>query len=609
MRRSPVAGRLRRAVERAARRVRSALRSSALWLVHDAAYRTDVRGLPLDPLRADRILAFLLDAGLARPQDVGRPLPASLEQIARLHAGAYLESLDRPDVQEAVFGLPFGPEESQRTIDYQRLVVGGTIHATRLALRTGHCAVNLGGGLHHATPERGMGFCLFNDIAVALTRLRTKGFHEPVLVVDLDLHDGNGTRVAFASDPSVFTFSIHNETWDDGPAVADRSIALGSGVDGERYLDVLRAELPNVIREHRPGLVVYVAGADPSRDDTLGDWKVAPADLFERDRFVVEQVRAVQPSAPIVVLLGGGYGDRAWQCTARFLAWLVSGREHEPSEDIHAVVRMFRRIEGEAIPVERDDEGWHLTEEDLGELTPETERGVRLLGALSKHAVELSLERFGFLGRIRSLGFTALTVLLEATPPVGQTLRLIADGGRGPLLMEQRLDRNRSAIPGSQLLAAEWVLLQNPAASFPEGRRPLPGQRHPGLGLAREVVAWWILLCERLGLDGILFVPSHFYMAVLSRRHLGFLRPEDAAAFVAFRRATHGLDLADATRAIDEGRVVDAASGRSVLWPTPPMVLPVSKPLRDRVRSSAGARPREVPTYRLEPDGRTDGSE
>jgi acetoin utilization deacetylase AcuC-like enzyme len=568
--------------------------------VHDAAYRTDVRGLPIDPLRADRILAFLLDAGLVRPRDVGRPLPASLEQIARVHAGRYLDSLDRPEVQEAVFGFALGPEDSQRIIDYQRLVVGGTIHATRLALRTGRSVVNLGGGLHHATPEKGMGFCLFNDVAIAVTRLRFKGFGERVLVVDLDLHDGNGTRAAFARDAGVFTFSIHNETWDDAPAVADRRIALGSGVTGERFLDVLRAELPPVIREHRPGLVVYIAGADPGREDSLGDWQLSAADLLERDRFVFEQVRGADPSVPVVVVLGGGYGDRAWTCTARFLAWLVSGKEHAPSEDVHAVVRMFRRIEREAGPEPGDGAGWSLAEEDLGQLAPEAERGVRLLGVMSKHAVELSLERFGFMGRIRSLGFAALTVRLEATPPVGQTLRLVADGGRGPLLMEQRLDRSRSAVPGMELLAAEWLLLQNPVAPFTEGRQPLPGQRHPGLGLAREVVAWWIVLCERLGLDGILFVPSHYYNAVLGLRHLSFLRPEDAAAFEAFRRAVARMSLADATRAIDRGRVVERESGRSVAWHAPPMVLPVSRALRGRLRAADGAGGRDLPIYRLE---------
>ncbi|NIQ31009.1 MAG: histone deacetylase, partial [Acidobacteria bacterium] len=98
----------------------------------------------------------------------------------------------------------------QEALDLSRLMAGGTIQATRMALRTGKVAVHLGGGFHHATPDEGMGFCVFNDAAIAVRRLRARGFREPILIVDLDLHDGNGTRAAFADDPSVYTFSIHN---------------------------------------------------------------------------------------------------------------------------------------------------------------------------------------------------------------------------------------------------------------------------------------------------------------------------------------------------------------------------------------------------------------
>ena len=123
------------------------------------------------------------------------------------------------------------PREVEATLDLQRLMAGGTIQATRLALRTGGIAVHLGGGFHHAMPDAGLGFCVFNDVAVAIRRLRGRGFAEPVLVVDLDLHDGNGTRRIFADDPTVHTFSIHNDHWGDTEAVASTSIALGPGVE------------------------------------------------------------------------------------------------------------------------------------------------------------------------------------------------------------------------------------------------------------------------------------------------------------------------------------------------------------------------------------------
>jgi len=559
-----------------------------VWLVRHAGYRIGLHGIPLDPLRADRIAAYLLDEGLVRPRGVSRPIPASLENLGRVHRAAYLESLDRGETLEAVFGFEVEGANRQVLVDHQRLIAGGTIQATRLALRTGRPAVNLGGGLHHATPEAGMAFCLFNDVAVAIRRLRAKRFDEPILVVDLDVHDGNGTRVAFADDPSVFTFSVHSDTWDNRPAVADRCIALGEGVTDDRLLDLLRKELPPVFRSHLPGLVIFIAGADPGADDTIGNWNITPAGMLERDRMVFDLVRETRSQPPLVITLGGGYGDRAWRYPARSLAWLLSGHEYEVTEDVSSVIRMYRRIDREAVesvrPEPSRDFDWELTEEDFRSVSLGTAREDRVLGALSKHAIELSLERVGILSQIRALGLAGLTLRVEATPPLGHTLALWSEAGGPVLLMEQRVSRNRSAIPDRDLLYAEWLLLQNPRAEFSPDRPPLPDQSHPGLGLLREFVAWWVVLCERLRLDGVLFVPAHYYMAALGRRHLRFLTARDEATYDAFRAAVTDLSLPEASRAIDAGHVIDAETGRPATWHTPLMVLPVSSGLRAHTR-------------------------
>ena len=574
---------LRGIARKTLRQLRRVVGAPGPWFVHDAGYRMSLPGVSVDPLRAHRILAFLLDEGLATPADVSAPIPVSLQRLGQLHTQRYLESLDRPESFESVVGFTVSDEERQKIIDDQRLVVGGTIHATRLALKTGRVAINLGGGYHHAWPDHGQAYCVFNDVAVSIARLRRKRFHERVLVIDLDLHDGNGTRAAFAEDPSVFTFSIHNRDWDPVEAVADLSVALGSEVTDERYLVALKSELPGLLASHRPGLVFYIAGTDPAADDTLGDWRISPEAMLERDRYVIQQLGGPRSETPRVVLLGGGYGDRAWHHSARFFAWLTSGESRDPDTALDAVVRMFRRIDRESPrPTEEGDGEWTLEEDDIGlpGLAASTES--RFLGVLSKHAVELSLERFGILNKIRSRGFRHPSVQLEATPPLGHTLRVFGDAGGDELLMEQRVSRNRSAIPGMELFYAEWLLLQNPRTAFDASRAPLPGQRHPGLGLMREIVAWWLVLCERLKLDGILFVPSHYYMATLGRRHLRFLQPEDEAAYDAFRTALSGMRLSEASRAVDAGRVVEQDSGQAVRWHVPMMVLPVGRELREK---------------------------
>lgn len=600
---------LPRGARRWARSLLGRLRTPDVCIVHHPGYMIGVPGIPIDPLRADRILAYLLDATAIRPKDVSHPIPVSLANVSRVHAPQYLESLDRPETLERVFGFPVTDEQRQRVLDYQRLVCGGTVQATRLALRTARIGVNLGGGFHHASPDQGMGFSIFNDVAIAVARLRAKGFREPVLVVDLDLHDGNGTRRSFAEDRSVHTFSIHNETWDDVPAVADTCIALGPDIGNELYLDAIRDELPGVIRGHRPGLVFYLAGTDPAVDDVMGNWKITGSGVLARDRFVVEQLRALERRCALVVLLAGGYGRKTWRYSARFFSWLLTGRVTEPTEDIDAVVRRFRRrlVAAPPVPAPLRDGGadWTLSEADLN-LGPARASGSRVLGELSKLAIELALERLGILDQVRSLGFVAPTVVVDVNSPLGHTIRLFGDPDRTELLMELRLNLRRNAVPGMKTLYVEWLLLQNPRQSFGGEHHPLPGQEHPGLGLLREVVGWLIVMSERLGLDGIAFAPAHYYMAALGRRHLEFVRPEAAATFEALRDAVLGLDLAEASRVVDAGSVIDEATGAPVAWPAPLMVLPITERLRERVSGSdyetARLEAGQALRYRLRPD-------
>ena len=155
------------------------------------------------------------EAGLLSRDLLSEPRPASLQNLLRVHTPEYLHAVQEPEALTRILGVEVPAGEAEATLDLQRLMAGGTIQATRLALRTGGVAVHLGGGFHHAMPDAGLGFCVFNDVAVAIRRLRGRGFAEPVLVVDLDLHDGNGTRRIFADDPTVHTFSIHNDHWGD----------------------------------------------------------------------------------------------------------------------------------------------------------------------------------------------------------------------------------------------------------------------------------------------------------------------------------------------------------------------------------------------------------
>ena len=566
---------------------RYTVRQPELVIVHHPDYAAAAAGPLMDPARAEKILAFLTHERLVRRPDISRPVPASLENVLRVHTREYIESLADPAVVGTVLGLTLGGAETQRAVDLARLMVGGTIQASRLALQTGRVTAHLGGGFHHATPGEGMGFCLINDVAIAIARLRARRFQEPVLVVDLDLHDGNGTRAAFATDPTVHTYSIHNVPWDHEEGVASTAIALGSGVTDDVLLETLRRTLPAVVEDHRPGLVFYVAGVDGAATDALGDWQLTADGMLARDRYVVELLRNESHRIPLVVVLAGGYGPSAWRYSARFLGWLGSGEVLEPPDDAEIVLQRFREI-SRTWDVERavteDDDDWGLTEEDFLGLV--SHQDTRFLSSLSRHAVELQLEELGILDRIRSRGFRRLTLSLDAPRGLTQVLRLHGDREQSELLMELKATRSRSVVAGLEVIEVEWLKLQNPRAAFSATRPQLPGQDHPGLGILRDVAGWLVVVSEKLRLDGIAFVPSQYYMAAIGYHHLRFLDPAAQGRFEALRHALRPLGIARANLAITAGFVIDEATGAPFTWQPAVTVLPVSAGLRQCVSNA-----------------------
>ena len=453
--------------------------------------------------------------------------------------------------------------------------------------------VHLGGGLHHADRAGGGGFCLFNDVAAAIADERRHGFRGRVLVVDLDLHDGDGTRSLFADDPKVHTFSIHARHWGPTEALASTSIELGSRVEDEVYLRAIEEHLPGVFRSFRPHLVFYLAGCDPAHDDTLADWQISEEAMLRRDQRVFSLAREGR-RAPLVILLAGGYGHNSWRYTARFLANLrprESAIEPPFTEDITLQrYRYFSRLFGpEELSGGSKDDNFGITEDDL--LLPSwgMAKETRFLGFYTRNGLEMVLERSGFLDRLRDLGYNHPILELQLDDPAGQTLRVFGDPESTELLVEMRLRRDRRLFPGFELLFIEWLLLQNPRAHFVPGRTPLPGQSHPGLGMLNDVVALLRLACERLHLDGLAFVPSKYHIAAYGHGRLNFLEPLVRARFLALLELFRDTPLGQASQAVSEGRVVDEDTGEAFRWDPQPMVLAVSRRLRRQLKEKETA--------------------
>jgi len=273
-------------------------------VVYSARYQIDI-GPHVFPTRKYQLVhERLLQAGVIRPSEIVEPQPAPWDDLALVHTPEYLAKMRDGAMTEediAQLELPWSSE----MVEGFRMMVGGTIGAARLATREGGVIVgHIGGGLHHAFPNHGEGFCPFNDVAVAIRVLQREGMQRAA-VIDLDVHHGNGTAFIFESDPRVFTFSTHQQynypMWKPRGSL---DIGLMDGTGDAEYLEQLVHALPKVMASN-PGCLFYLAGADPYEHDQLGGLRLTRNGLRARDRIVVEHARTM--GVPMVILLAGGY--------------------------------------------------------------------------------------------------------------------------------------------------------------------------------------------------------------------------------------------------------------------------------------------------------------
>jgi acetoin utilization deacetylase AcuC-like enzyme len=249
----------------------------------------------------------LLRGGRVTEEHFLTPSPATRSELGLVHTATYLDAVEQDTLtfaERVRLEIPLTPSVR----DAMKLACGGTLLTCRLAL-AGGASAHLGGGFHHAFADHGEGFCLFNDVAVAVRVLMAEGVVSRPLIVDLDVHQGNGTAAIFASDPRVFTLSLHQE--DNYPADKPAStldVGFDDGTGDADYLEALGESLSRAVDAHRPDLIVYLAGADPYRDDQLGGLSLTKEGLGRRDRTVFDA--AIAREIPIAVVLAGGYAHR-----------------------------------------------------------------------------------------------------------------------------------------------------------------------------------------------------------------------------------------------------------------------------------------------------------
>ena len=274
-------------------------------IVHHPSYVMKIpqkQGFPIG--KYGQLIQLLRDEGLATAQTLNIPEVSPVWWLELVHDSDYVDGILAQTADDNVMrriGLPLSPELADRA----RISVAGTVMAAQLALKWG-IACNTAGGSHHASASHGAGYCIFNDVAIAARVLQASGLAMNMLVVDLDVHQGDGTAEIFRGDAAVFTFSMHcQNNFPSRKQFSDLDIGLLSGTEDRDYLNILSIKLPDLLDNLSPDLVFYNAGVDPHYADLLGKLALTNEGIARRDSMVI--TACARRNIPIAGLLGGGY--------------------------------------------------------------------------------------------------------------------------------------------------------------------------------------------------------------------------------------------------------------------------------------------------------------
>jgi acetoin utilization deacetylase AcuC-like enzyme len=266
----------------------------------------------------------LIAENVASAEDFLKPEPAADIDVLRVHTADYVHRIKSGTLtasEQMVLEIPAGPE----TVRAFWLAAGGSILAGQHAMKDGFAA-NIGGGFHHAYSGHGEGFCMIHDVAIAIRRLQVDGVIHTAMVVDTDVHHGNGTAAIFAKDESVFTLSIHQERNYPSPKPPSNiDLHLPDRIGDDEYLNILGEGMFRALEQFPPDIIFYVGGADPYREDQLGGLALTIEGLRERDRMVFEHAR--RRKVPVAITLAGGYARRVEDTVKIHVNTIVAARD------------------------------------------------------------------------------------------------------------------------------------------------------------------------------------------------------------------------------------------------------------------------------------------
>ena len=542
-----------------------------------------------DPRRATRIVEQLQNARLVGPPMILTPEPVCREDLLRIHTERFLDEIQDP---RRLADLFFMRQTELRDVNPLRAFLsqaGGTILALERAIAERIPVFNLGGGFHHAQRDKAEGFCPVNDVAVAVARAQDRGLARRILVVDLDYHQGNGTALIFSGNEDVFTLSVHGQAWS---RVMDKrnnlDVELPPGVGDEKYLTAVQRALAYALSIFEPDVAIYVAGADPHVEDTLGDFAVSEQGLLTRDLYVQRTLK--EAGVPMAVVLAGGYGPMAWTVPYNFIFSVLTGARIPWVLRPSNIRARFRQVAESLTTSDLQQGKGEITDEDIEDFLSHRTGSGLFMDFYTTQGVETALERYGYLKLLREKGFDKLLLSVDADDPDRQILRVHFDQPDPDHLLIEMVVRYRTLVTPEEagqdgidstfrMLSIEWLLMQDPTAEFTLERRKLPGQNFPGLGIGRWTVEILRMMAERLDCMGLMNIPQHYHNAYLYSKQMLCFIPDDQGYLEALKRDMSKLPLVETSEAIDDGLLRDTDSGESLAWMGKPQVMPVSPAL------------------------------
>ena len=264
----------------------------------------------IDPMRFKRIRDLLVTEKIIHRKHILKPEMVSYEDMALVHTKKYLKNIQDPVNVSKMLKIEHVDPWDATILEYFRVVTGGTILASQYALHHRSTVFNLGGGFHHARSDSAAGFCLINDVAIAIEKYRSKKMILRPMIIDLDYHQGDGTLSFYNDDSGVFTFSMNASHWLTSNKENNIDITLPENCNGHVYMNILKSKLPKILGAFNPDIIFYIAGSDIYANDSIGDLNLSRAEMLDRNMYVLNQVQTRK--LPLVIVAGGGYGPESW---------------------------------------------------------------------------------------------------------------------------------------------------------------------------------------------------------------------------------------------------------------------------------------------------------